>query len=143
MRRLTASEVKIYRNARLRDQGGLCLLCGEDLPQDDAVLDHCHAKGVCRGVLHRGCNVLLGKIENGRRLNRLTEKQRFEQFVGNLLSYLERDLGVLHPTHKTEQEKKLLKNKRARRKRLADKLAALTPGANDDPSNDPTQDPDC
>lgn len=46
----------------IKNQGGLCLLCG--LPLDgldrDTVVDHCHSTGKVRGILHRRCNSALG-----------------------------------------------------------------------------------
>lgn len=66
-------------------QGGKCALCGSDFPQgfhgyarkparlsaawwQSWCLDHDHATDRIRDVLCRGCNALLGKVENGRGL---------------------------------------------------------------------------
>jgi len=119
MKRLVASEVAAYRNARLREQGMACLLCGRPLSIQEAVLDHNHRTGHCRGVLHRGCNSMLGKIENARDIAGLKSKIDLGIFLGNVLEYMERSTGVLHNTHKTEEEKRRTRNRKARIRRAA------------------------
>lgn len=49
-------------NAMLESQGGLCL-CGEPwgTTMDAPVVDHCHATGKVRAILHRRCNVWIGQ----------------------------------------------------------------------------------
>ncbi|WWO60296.1 recombination endonuclease VII [Xanthomonas phage SB4] len=83
---------------------------------NDPVLDHDHSTGAVRGVLHRGCNSGLGVVENGAK--RFGFLPVLIQFCMGLGSYLrlheENRTGFLHPTHKTEDEKRLLRNKRAR-----------------------------
>ena len=64
MRRITSSEVKHYRKLALNGQNNICPLCEKHIEEDEAVLDHDHKTGECRAAVHRGCNVLLGKIEN-------------------------------------------------------------------------------
>jgi len=80
------------------------------------VLDHDHATGDVRAVLHRWCNGVLGKIENwsgriGRGIDPLI-------FLANTLAYLEHHKahpsGVKYPTFKTEDEKRERRNARAR-----------------------------
>ena len=123
MRRLKTTEVAAYRKALLEKQGGKCDLCGFPIAVGEAVLDHDHATGICRGVLHRGCNAMLGHIENNAPRHKLTDKVKLARFLGNVASYvscyqphLSTDLP-LHPTHKTDEEKRLLRNKRARKAR--------------------------
>jgi hypothetical protein len=43
----------------IKEQGGKCALCGK---KQQLVVDHCHATGVVRGMLCRGCNGFLGAI---------------------------------------------------------------------------------
>jgi len=47
-------------------QKGLCPVCGKQLPQDlsKCAWDHDHKTGQGRGLLHRGCNTVLGFVEN-------------------------------------------------------------------------------
>ena len=119
MQRLTTSAVAPYRAALLKKQVGKCALC----KRQPAVpcLDHCHSEGVVRGVLCRGCNALLGKIENNAARNGLRGTDLYT-YLMNIPQYLEAGkrggTGVLHPTHKTEEEKRLKRNEDARKRRI-------------------------
>lgn len=105
-RRLKYSEVKPHREHKLLCQNDRCALCGE-LIEDDAVLDHCHKTGRIRKVLHRGCNAMLGKIENNMPRNRITMR-RLEMFATNLVRYLEQEYeDIVHPTYLTNEERKM------------------------------------
>lgn len=46
----------------LRSQGGVCLLCGKPPRAKKLVVDHDHATGSVRALLHTACNVLLGVV---------------------------------------------------------------------------------
>lgn|SRR5690606_24189958 len=124
MQRLTTSAVAPYRQQLLMKQAGKCKLC----LRRPAVpcLDHCHSEGVVRGVLCRGCNALLGKIENNAARNGLRGAD-LNTYLMNIPAYLaygqQGGTGVLHPTHKTEDEKRLKRNADARKRR------ATKPGA--------------
>ena len=98
--KLKYREVKELREQQLIRQGQCCSLCGQTV-LDDAVLDHCHKTGAIRGVLHRGCNALLGKIENNMPRNRV-DMGRLAAIANNLIRYLTADpiSEYLHPTHK-------------------------------------------
>ncbi|AMW36086.1 endonuclease VII [Xanthomonas phage XAJ24] len=125
MKRLTATQVKLVRVKIAAEQGNRCALCGGQFGIKaplDPVLDHCHTTGSVRGVLHRGCNSLLGKVENnGPRYG----VRDMLAFCGGLANYLRKHMtnitGYLHPTHKTEDEKRLLRNSRARKSRALKK----------------------
>ncbi|QWT56569.1 exonuclease VII [Stenotrophomonas phage BUCT598] len=77
-------------------------------------------------MLHRGCNSGLGVVENGAK--RFGFLSRLIQFCMGLGAYLrkheENRTGLLHPTHRTADEKRLLRNKRARIARAKKKEAA-------------------
>lgn len=97
--KLKSTEVKSYRLQQLQQQNNLCALCGE-LIIDDAVLDHDHKSGLIRQVLHRGCNSMLGKIENNMPRSRMN-RDRLRMFALNLLTYIEtQHCDIIHPTHK-------------------------------------------
>ena len=97
--KLKRTEIKSYRELQLQEQGCLCALCGEQII-DDAVLDHDHKTGLIRRVLHRGCNALLGKIENNLPRNRITIS-RLNAISNNLVTYiLTEHTDILHPTYK-------------------------------------------
>jgi len=89
----------------------------------DPVLDHCHTTGAVRGTLHRGCNALLGKVENN--ASRFGVKS-LPAFLNGAASYLQRHMtnitGLIHPTHKTEDEKRLARNAKARKVRATKSL---------------------
>jgi len=117
MERLKSTQVKEYREKKLAEQGYTCALCKLPLT-DDPVLDHDHKTGLIRAVLHRGCNALLGKLENGHRRLGVPD---FFAFLGGVLDYLslhtEDQTSTLHPTHRTPEQKKALAKKRQQRKR--------------------------
>ena len=49
---------------RLQKQEFKCAICGQSLFLTDQALDHDHATGVVRGILHKNCNVLLGMAQD-------------------------------------------------------------------------------
>ena len=97
--KLKYTEIKSYRLEQLSQQGNLCALCQETII-DDAVLDHDHKTGKIRRVLHRGCNSMLGKIENNMPRSKIN-LDRLRNFTQNLISYIELEhTDILHPKHK-------------------------------------------
>lgn len=122
MKRLTATQVKLLRIKLAAEQGNRCCLCqgqfGQKAPLDP-VLDHDHKTGAVRGVLHRGCNSLLGKIENNASRYGVRDVFAFCSGTPNYLrSHLTNITGYLHPTHKSPDEKRLARNAKARKARL-------------------------
>ncbi len=104
--KLKQREIAEYRQQQLIKQNNCCALCG-DLITDDAVLDHNHRTGFIRQVLHRGCNSLLGKIENSMPRSRV-DITRLKGIARNLIHYLtEQHTDTLHPTYKTPEERKM------------------------------------
>ncbi len=104
-------------------QGGKCPLCNERLVGPKAkkpALDHCHVRGHVRDVLCIWCNGREGKVFN---LARTAQKDDPVGWIRRLADYLEKHQvsqhGIMHPTHKTEVEKRLERNKKARDKRAA------------------------
>lgn len=88
------------------------------------MLDHCHTTGAVRGTLHRSCNALLGKVENNHARFGVSSVN-LPAFLHGAASYLQRHktniTGMIHPTHKTEDEKRLARNKAAVKRRAAKK----------------------
>lgn len=86
------------------------------------MLDHDHSTGAVRATLHRGCNSLLGKIENNHKRYGI---QSLAAFTAGVAPYLQRHTtnitGLIHPLHKTEEEKRLARNTKARKVRAAKK----------------------
>lgn len=99
-------------------QGGRCAICqGPIRPKapHDAVLDHDHSSGAIRAVLHRSCNALLGKVENNSARFGVSDLSAFCHGTAKyLLTHKTNITGLLHPTHRTTDEKRLLANKRRR-----------------------------
>lgn len=118
--KLKTTQVKAYREAMLAKQGGRCALTGLPLEPAQAVLDHCHKTGLCRGVIHRGVNSLLGKLENNMARYGVTATQLYAMGRG-LGDYLKANYyeNPLHPTHKSEDEKRIRRNTLARKRRAA------------------------
>lgn len=123
--KLTTSQLKPVRDKIRADQKGLCALCGLPCSVTDAVLDHCHKHGFIRGTLHRSCNSLLGVLENNRARFGLGGDVAFLNFMAGAHAYIVKhatpQTRMLHPTYKTEEEKRLARNAKARKVRAATK----------------------
>jgi hypothetical protein len=105
--RLKTSEIRDWRIRQLGTQDYTCALCEDLIDPDEAVLDHCHKTGFIRKVLHRGCNSLLGKIENAMPRSRV-DVNRLKNIAGNLIEYITtQHTEVFHPTYKTPEERKM------------------------------------
>ena len=102
--KLKYTEVKTFRAQQWAKQAQCCALCSEPVDAEEAVLDHCHKTGAIRGVLHRGCNSLLGRIENNMPRSRVN-MARLANISQNLIKYLTQDAvtELLHPTHKIKE----------------------------------------
>ena len=113
MKQLKPREVADHRASLLAQQNGLCALCNEPIEPGKAVLDHDHRTGLVRGVLHRGCNALEGVITNNCARN-LVSPERLAAIFQTWASYHAQSSEVLHPTHRTPEQK--LERTRRRRK---------------------------
>lgn len=106
----------------LSAQNGKCALCLLPCTPKDARLDHDHKTGAVRGVLHNGCNALLGKVENNAPRFGVRNLAAFGAGVARYLqAHITNVTGLLHPLHKTPDEKRLARNKKARDTRAANK----------------------
>lgn len=113
--KLKYKDIAPTRHQRLELQSFRCALC-EDLIEHDAVLDHDHKTGRLRAVLHRGCNAMLGKIENNMPKNLITI-DRLEVFSQNLIKYLQQEYeDVVHPTYLTKEERAMKAYKKKKKK---------------------------
>lgn len=122
--RLTARTLALWRAAKVKEQGGLCEICG--LPftaKDPAVGDHDHDTGLMRGAVHRSCNSMLGKIENSVARYGMRDPLHLYRFLKGVTGYIakRREDAPYYPTHRTPDEKRELRNKRARAARAAKK----------------------
>jgi hypothetical protein len=101
--KLKYTQIKDYRLEQLTKQNNCCALCG-NLIVDDAVLDHDHKTGLLRQVLHRGCNSLLGKIENNLPRSRVNLDQ-LEIIAQRLIEYIKtKHTDLIHPTYKLKEK---------------------------------------
>lgn len=123
MEKLKQKDIPVVKQEILKEQGYKCLLCHYDLRRTESrniCLDHDHKSGFIRGVLCRNCNGVLGKIEN--LATRAKKDLTHIHWLGNAVEFLESTSKApayeyIHPTHKTEAEKRALRNKRARMRR--------------------------
>lgn len=125
--RLTLSQLRLWRVQELGIQGGRCALCGQPLDITEAVADHNHTTGELRGVIHRSCNSLLGVLENNRVRYGMKNEVHFAKFLHGVLPYTMKkrpDDTPLYPTHRTADQKRILRNTRAKRARAAIKKGA-------------------
>lgn len=125
MQRLTAAQIKPLREQMLAKQGGVCAITRYPLTKDKAVLDHCHKTGHVRGVLQRGVNALLGKLENNHERFGCSHAQMLLMLSPAGQEYLKADYSrmPIHHTFRTEDEKRLRSNARARKAYAAKKVA--------------------
>lgn len=78
-------------------------------------------------MLHNGCNALLGKVENNAPRFGVKNIAAFGAGIAGYLSkHVTNVTGLIHPLHKTEDEKRELRNKRARVARMKKKVASCT-----------------
>lgn len=116
--RLKAKELKAYRDQLLNSQGGLDPITGMRI--EDPCLDHDHKSGRIRGVLDRRTNAWEGKVINAwRRCGLQKAGAPLSWSLIQLASYIHEDYDSrpLHPAHRTADEKRLVRNKKARLKR--------------------------
>lgn len=125
VRRISNSEIATVRRAIYDQQNGRCPLCTLAFPFSNATLDHDHVTGQVRGVLCRMCNRAEGKIKNAARS--AAKGHKVKDYTGRVIMYwLKHEVnvtGLLHPLHRTDDEKRELRNKRAREARARKKAA--------------------
>lgn len=104
---LKSTDIAKYRNILGTLQNNTCPLCHNIL--DNPVLDHWHTKlnrgnGKVRMVLCRGCNSMLGKIENALPRNKIPYSLA-PNWLRNAADYLLRDTtNLTHPTEKVHSK---------------------------------------
>ena len=115
-RKISRSQQRAYTMGILKSkQGGNCAVCGKEVLLtvkglgSSYVLDHCHDTGLVRGVLHRGCNGALGKLENavGRWTGIGMDMDKIIEWLKAAIVYYESGFEpVIYPDHKSDEEKK-------------------------------------
>jgi hypothetical protein len=126
--KIKTTKVKDTRLTLLEQQGYRCAICAQELAEDKAVLDHDHKGGHVRAVLHRDCNIMLGKVENAS-VRTGMGKERMIQFLQGAAKYIidhtENRSGLIHPSHFTPEEKIERRKAKAKRTRAKVKKAKL------------------
>lgn len=135
LRKLTRSQQRAFVIKTLKEQGGLCPLCNHKIDHSiprEAVLDHDHETGECRGVLHRSCNGAEGKVANaaGRWGAKSMRYSDIIPYLERMVEYLKQPgLGWVYPEHKTPAEAaeatRIKRNKQAVRRRAEVKAKEL------------------
>ena len=121
--RIKRTELTATRAALVALQGGRCAVCERKFSTKVvACVDHDHKLGHIRGALCRACNRLEGQL--GNRVVMAGGTGMESQMLRNLADYWDKyskghpTMGVVwHPDHKTENEKRLERNRKAREKR--------------------------
>lgn len=84
-------------------QDGKCPLCDTDLlgAEHPVCIDHCHASGTVRGLLHGDCNIRLGVVERHIRNGSEPDHRTFplgKGSLGNAMRYLGLDAPYGDPS---------------------------------------------
>ncbi len=123
MTKLKTSQILPTRVTLLEAQQYTCPLCLKSMKGSGAkkpALDHDHKTGYIRDVLCINCNGMEGKVFN--LATRGGGSGQGHEWLRRLVAYLDlhstpQHGGLIHPTHKTELEKRLARNAKARKAR--------------------------
>lgn len=114
--KLKYKDIPAVRNYLLEQQDHCCALCGDPIEQGKAVLDHDHRSGIIRRVLHRGCNSMLGKIENNMARSEI-DLLRLMKFADKIADYISNTTTQwIHPTYLSPEERKMRAYKKKKKK---------------------------
>lgn len=125
MRKLTRSQLNAYKLRLVQEQNWTCPVSLKRFEPDnlkDAVVDHDHITGEIRGVLHRSANAVEGKVFSavGRWGGVGMKYEEALPYLKRLVAYLESPgKGVIYPLHKTDEEKRVTRNAKAKQARAA------------------------
>mgnify|MGYP003334931006 CR=1 FL=1 len=124
--RLRTKDIPAIRDEIASRQKFFCAICSCDLLGMIRCLDHNHETGAIRGVLCLNCNQIEGKVKNLARRGKRGLSPR--EFLEHIIWYWDKHAKDpdprLHPTHLTEEEKRLRRNAKARARRKKQKDAS-------------------
>lgn len=109
-----------FKARQMKEQGGVCpisLVAFDPKNTKDAVVDHDHITGEIRGILSRSANAVEGKVMSAvaRWGGCGNDYSKTIPYLKRLIAYLEgQGLGFLYHNHKTDEEKRLERNLKAR-----------------------------
>lgn len=87
---------KKYKEWRVANTPDLCPIMGVEMT--DPCIDHNHQSGMIRGVISRGANTLIGKVENVYKCYGKKATVSLPDALRRAADYLEQeDMPVLHP----------------------------------------------
>lgn len=117
MERLKAKDIPVWRQQLYDEQLGIDPITKERIGYP--CLDHDHVTGRVRQVLDRDTNAFEGKVFNAWRRYLRHKGVTLETALSGLLAYYRVDYSgnPLHPSHRSSEEKRILRNKRAKRRR--------------------------
>jgi hypothetical protein len=126
---IRASQVASVLTQLVKRQKNKCAICNKPFTsRDKPVLDHCHTTGFIRGALHNSCNGAEGRVKTKAHLGH-KGVSAYEYLIG-LGKYLEHHaspkVNLIHPTHMTEEQKRIQRNTKARLARQRKKNANNT-----------------
>lgn len=122
MTRLTAKSLAAWREGRIKVNGGKCALCLAPIKSPCA--DHDHDTGQMRDAICRSCNSGLGQIERAQSRFGIPNLAAFLHGAARYLQlHATPQHGVEYPTHRTEEERRVMRNAKARKTRAAKKEA--------------------
>jgi hypothetical protein len=121
--KLKPKDIPVLRDKLAKEQGNVCRLCGIDLAQVVPCLDHDHITGRVRAVLCNNCNGIEGKIFN--LVRRAKREANAIEFINRIrsywITYTDNPRQEIHPSHKSPDEKRIARNKKARERRRKNK----------------------
>ena len=124
IRKLKVSETAGVLKQMVARQGHVCAICNKGFTKTDGpVLDHCHKTGFIRGALHRSCNGGEGKVRvKAQWSHKGITPDEFLIGLGKYLDIHKKPrYQIIYHSHKSDDEKRLATNAKARRKRAAAK----------------------
>lgn len=120
MTRLKTTELPAWRARRIAANGGRCPLCQAAIKNPCA--DHDHSTGQMRDTICRSCNSGLGQIERAQTRFGIPNLAAFLHGAAKYLQvHAVPQHNQLHPTYRTEDERRLARNAKARAARAAKK----------------------
>jgi hypothetical protein len=121
LNRVKTTEIPSIRERLIKAQDNKCALCFRPFGEAKRpALDHDHRSGYIRDVLCINCNGMEGRVFSLARRGGGAGNEA--SWLKSLVNYYHRHLtvqhsGLIHPTHKTDDQKRIALNTKARLRR--------------------------